>query len=173
MKLTDAILKRRSVRTYKNEDISKENLRKILQAGLLAPTSRNLKPCEFIVVRDKETLTKLSKSKKSGAGMLTDCNTAIVVVADSNKADTWIEDSAIALSYMDLMAVSLGIGSCWVQIYLRSAEDGTAAEENLREIFDLSENNRIVGILSLGIPMTEPKGHTIDEADFAKVHGFE
>ena len=127
MKLTDAILKRRSVRTYKNEDISKENLRKILLAGLLAPTSRNLKPCEFIVVRDKETLTKLSKSKKSGAGMLTDCNAAIVVVADSNKADTWIEDSAIALSYMDLMAVSLGIGSCWVQIYLRSAEDGTAA----------------------------------------------
>ena len=59
--------------------------------------------------------------------MLADCNTAIVVVTDSNKADTQIEDSAIALSYMDLMAVSLGIGSYWVQIYLRSAEDGTAA----------------------------------------------
>lgn len=172
MELTDAILKRRSIRKYKDEDISEENIRKILEAGLLAPTSRNLKPCEFIVVRDKDTLNKLAKSKKSGAGMLSECNTAIVVVADSKKADTWIEDSAIALSYMDLMAVNLGIGSCWIQIYLRSSDEGKDAEENVREIFSLSEQYRIVGILSLGIPMAEVKGHTIEEADFTRVYGY-
>ena len=53
MELLEIILKRRSVRTYTNEEIPDEKLEKILQAGLLAPTSRNRKPCEFVVVKNK------------------------------------------------------------------------------------------------------------------------
>ncbi|MBQ4523687.1 MAG: nitroreductase family protein [Lachnospiraceae bacterium] len=172
MELTDVILSRRSVRKYKDEDISEEKIKKILQAGILAPTSMNRKPCEFVVVRDKETLNKLAKSKKSGAGMLSECNTAIVVLANSEIADTWIEDSSIALSYMNLMAVNLGIGSCWCQIHLRSSATGKDAEENVREILSLSEKYRIVGILSLGIPLGEVKSQVLEEADFSKVHGW-
>ena len=50
MELMDIILKRRSVRKYLEEPIPEDKLEKILQAGLLAPTSRNLKPWEFYVV---------------------------------------------------------------------------------------------------------------------------
>ncbi|MGN0094022.1 MAG: nitroreductase family protein, partial [Methanobrevibacter sp.] len=42
---------RRSVREYTGEDIPEEKLERIIQAGLLAPTSRNRKPCEFMVVK--------------------------------------------------------------------------------------------------------------------------
>ena len=66
MELMDVILSRRSIRKYKDEDISEEKIEKILQAGLLAPTSRNLKPCEFVIVRDKDILGRLSKIKKYG-----------------------------------------------------------------------------------------------------------
>lgn len=62
MSLFETILKRRSVRTYTDEEIPEEKLEKILEAGLLAPTSRNRKPCEFYLVKDKEILEKLSKS---------------------------------------------------------------------------------------------------------------
>lgn len=170
MELMDIILHRRSVRAYTDDNISEEKLTKILQAGLMAPTSMNRKPCEFIVVKEKETLEKLSKSKKAAAGMLAECNAAIVVIGNTQKADTWIEDSSIALSYMSLMAADLGIGSCWCQIHLRAASTGRAAEEAVREILSISEEYGIVGILSLGVPLEQPKPHLPEEADFTKVH---
>lgn len=173
MELMDVILNRRSIRKYRDEDISEEKLEKILQAGLLAPTSRNIKPCEFVVVRDKDVLSKLAKTKKYGGGMLAKCNAAIVVIGDSEKSDTWIEDSAIALSYMNLMAANLGVGSCWCQIHLRSSLTGKDAEEAVREILSLAEKYRIVGMLALGIPDEEVKPYTLENADFTKVHGWE
>ena len=164
------MLKRRSVRTYKDEDIAKKDLERILQAGLLAPTSRNRKPCNFLIVENKQTLEKLSKSKESGAEMLADCNKAIVVVANTIISDTWIEDSSIALGYMHLMAASLDIGSCWVQIHLRKTSDGKDAEEAVKEITGLDDYFRIVGILALGIPENEVVAHTLDDIDKSRIH---
>lgn len=51
--LMDILLKRRSIRKYKNESISKEQLEMILKAGLISPSGRNRRPWEFIVVEDK------------------------------------------------------------------------------------------------------------------------
>ena len=170
MTLIDTILKRRSIRRYTDDTIPEEKLNKILQAGLLAPTSRNFKPCEFYVVKDKNVLKKLSKAKKAGAGMLSGCNAAVVVLGNSEKADTWVEDSSIALSFMMLTAEEQGIGNCWVQIHLRSDADGNDAEQNVREILSVPEKFRVVGILSLGIPAENPEPHTIDEADMSRIH---
>ncbi len=86
--LLDTILRRRSTRKYTGEAVPEEKLEKILEAGLLVPTSRNRKPCEFYVVRNREILKKLSKAKKMGAGMLSDAAAAVVVAGDSSKADT-------------------------------------------------------------------------------------
>lgn len=70
------------------------------------------------------------------------------------------------------MAVNLGIGSCWCQIHLRTSLSGKDAEESVREILSLPDAFRIVGILSLGIPAEEPKPHTLEDADFTKVHNL-
>ena len=169
MDLTEIILKRRSVRKYKDEAVPEETLQKILQAGLLAPTSRNLKPCIFYAVKDRETLKTLSSAKSAGAAFIADCDTAIAVFADGSRADTWVEDCSIAMSYMMLEAESLGVGSCWVQFHLRSGADGSDAEANLREILSVPEKYRIAGILSLGIPAEQPKAHSPEEADWGKV----
>lgn len=170
MEFIDLLLKRRSVRRFKDEDISKKDLEKILEAGLLAPTSRNRKPCNFLIVENKDTLEKLAKSKESGAEMLAGCNKAIVVVANTLISDTWIEDSSIALGYMHLMAASLDIGSCWVQINLRKTADGEDSEKVVKEITGLDDYFRIVGILALGIPYGEVKPHTLEDMDKSKIH---
>lgn len=170
MELWDIMLTRRSVRKYKDERIAEDKLEKILQAGLLAPTSQNRKPCEFYVIRDKAVLKELSKAKKLGAGMLADCDTAIAVFGDSKKADTWIEDCSIAMSYMNLMAVEQGLGCCWCQIHLRSSLLGKDAEVNVRKVLSVPEKYRIVGILALGMPEKEIKPHTIDDLDYTKIH---
>ena len=151
------------------QKVQKEKLEKILEAGLLAPSSRNLKPCTFCLVKDRDTLKRLAKAKCMGGGMLSGSNAAVAVLADSSKADTWVEDSSIALSFMMLMAQNEGIGCCWVQIHLRKDAKGRDAEANVRTILSLPEKYRIVGILALGIPEEEPESHTRDDADFGKV----
>ena len=102
MELIELMRRRRSIRKYSDEAIPEDKLTQILQAGLLAPTSRGMRPWEYYVVKDKDTLKKLSQAKQHGAALIAGCDTAIVVSADSELADTWIEDSSIALAYMDL-----------------------------------------------------------------------
>lgn len=170
MGLTDIILKRRSVRKYAGEAIPDQTLEKILQAGLLAPTSRNLKPCEFWLVRDRETLRRLSRAKSGGAGMLADCAAAVAVFGDADRADTWVEDCSIAMSFMMLAAEEREIGNCWVQIHFRKDAAGNDAEANVREILSVPDRYRIAGILALGVPVERLEPHTPDDADWDKVH---
>ncbi len=170
MDLYDVILKRRSIRNYTSEEIPEEKLRRIIEAGLLAPTSRNRKPCEFYVIGDKAMLKSLSEIKPAGGAMLKDCAAAIAVLGDSDKSDTWIEDSSVALSYMQLMATDLGIGSCWCQIRLRGSSSGSDAESCVRGLISAPDYYRIVGILALGMPENEPAPHSAEDADWSKVH---
>ena len=169
MTLIDIMLKRRSTRKFNDEPVTKEELEKILQAALLAPTSMNRKPCNFLVVERKETLVELSKCKNHGAELIANADKAIVVVADTMIADTWCEDSSIALTHMHLMATELNLGSCWVQIHLRD-KDGVDAEEFLRDIVKIDDHYRIVGILALGHSDDIPQPHTLDDIDKSKIH---
>lgn len=163
------MLKRRSTRTFTDEPVTKEELGKILQAALLAPTSMNRKPCNFMVVNRKETLEELSKCKDHGADLIANANKAIVVLADTMIADTWCEDSSIALTYMYLMATELDLGSCWVQVHLRN-RDGKNSEEIVRDILKVDSHYRIVGILAIGHSDDIPEPHNIGDIDKNKIH---
>ena len=169
MTLIDIMLKRRSTRKFNKDKITKDELDKILQAALLAPTSMNRKPCNFLVVERSETLKELSKCKNHGADLIAGADKAIVVVADTMIADTWCEDSSIALTYMHLMATELNIGSCWVQVHLRD-KDGMDSEEVVREIVKIDDHYRIVGIMALGHSDDIPAPHTLDDIDKNKIH---
>ena len=170
MEFDDVLLKRRSVRKFTDDEVTKDQLNDILQAGLLAPTSMNRKPCNFLVVSNKDTLKELSEVKEHGAEFLKDANKAIVVIANTLTADTWIEDSSIALSFMHLKATDIGVGSCWIQTHLRKSADGEDSEELVREIVKIDDYFRIVGILALGIPDGEVKAHTLNDIDKDKIH---
>lgn len=170
MDFPDLILKRRSVRSFTDEPVPDEKLRAVLSAGLLAPTSRNKKPCELYAVTSREVLEALSRAKGTGAGLLADAPAAIVVLADEEVSDVWVEDSSIALSYLNLMAVEQGLGSCWVQMRRRASSDGVDAEENVRAALGVPKRFRVVGALALGFPAREPKPHVPEEADMDRVH---
>ena len=169
MELLDVMLERRSTRKFNDEPISKSELDKILAAALLAPTSMNRKPCNFMVVERKETLEELSRSKDHGADLIKGADKVVVVIADTLIADTWIEDSSIAMTYMHLMATELGLGSCWVQIHLRS-RDGVDSEGIVRDILKIDDHYRIVGIMALGHSDDIPDAHTLDDIDKNKIH---
>ena len=170
MDLLEIMLNRRSVRTYTGEKIEDEKLEMILKAGLAAPSGRRRRPWEFIVVRDKETLARMSESRKFGAGMLTGADCAIVVVADEEKTDVWTEDCSIAMAYMHLMADSLGVGSCWIQGRLRTAPDEVTTEEKLRKLLGFPDSYRLEAILSLGVSKEHPEARTVEDLPDGKIH---
>ena len=161
---------RRSIRKYKEETIPKETLEQILAAGLLAPSGRNRKPWEFIVVEDKETLKLLSKAREHGAEMLSGAAAAIVVFADPEVTDVWTEDASIAMTCMHLMAAELGIGSCWIQGRLRNASPDLTTEQYIRELLGIPGHYRLEAMLSLGIPGEKKEPHSMEELPFDKIH---
>lgn len=169
--LLDLMLRRRSVRTYTDEPVTREQIEAVLQAGLLAPTGRNRRPWEFVVVRDRATLEALAASRAGGgAKMLSTAAAAIVVFGDTETSDTCCEDCSIALSYMQLMAASLGLGSCWVQGRMRETPEGLTTDAFCRDLLGVPEGYMLEATLSLGIPAQEPVPHTLDDADMGKVH---
>lgn len=170
MDLLEIMRKRRSVRTYTGEPVSKENLEKILKAGLLSASGRAIRPWEFIVVREKETLRKMATARTMGAKMLEGADCAIVVLGDEEKTDVWTEDCSIAMANMHLMADSLGVGSCWIQGRLREASDGRTTEDYIRELLEYPKNYRLEAILSLGMTDQHPEARNLEELPIEKVH---
>ena len=170
MELIEIMKNRRSVRQYTQEAIPEEKLEKILQAGLLYASGRARRPWEFIVVRDKETLKKMSECRVGSAKMLEGADTSIVVIADPEKTDVWTEDCSIAMSNMHLMADSLGVGSCWIQGRLREAPDGRTTEEYLRELLQFPDGYKLEAILSLGIANKHPEPHSMEDLLMDKIH---
>ena len=115
MNLLSIFQQRHSIRKYTGAPIDDAALTQIIQAGLLSASSRSIRPWEFIVVKDKDMLRHLSECRTGAARMLAGADAAIVIIANAEASDVWIEDCSIAMANMHLMADSLGVGSCWIQ----------------------------------------------------------
>ena len=170
MEILEIFANRRSVRKYAQGSLEDEALDKILKAGLLAPSGHARRPWEFILVRDKRMLERLSACRSSGADMLKQAAAAIVVIADEQKQDVWIEDCSVALGYMHLAASTLNLGSCWVQVRLRAAADGRSCEEFLREALGFPPNFKAEAILVLGVLQRSPSPHDLQKLNLSKIH---
>ena len=171
MDMLSRILHRRSVRQYTDERIPESFLDQILYAGLAAASSKNRRPWEFIVVRDKDMLNRLSACRPGAENLLGSCDTAIVVAADTQKADVWVEDCAAAITQMHLMADTLGVGSCWLQVRLRTTTDGEReAQSVIRELLEIPEQFNVMALLTLGMPASHPGARTLDDLMLDKIH---
>ncbi|MCI9307313.1 MAG: nitroreductase [Lachnospiraceae bacterium] len=170
MELLEVMQKRRSVRTYTGESVAEKDITSILQAGLLSASGKAIRPWEFIVVRNKETLRNMSQCRVAGSKMLEAADCAVVVLGDEEKSDVWVEDCSVAMANMHLMADSLGVGSCWIQGRLREAPGGRTTEAYLRELLEFPENYRLEAILSLGMPQNHPGAYELGDLLEGKVH---
>ena len=146
----DYIRERRSNRKYDSQSVSKEKLDLILEAGLRSPTGNNFGETEFILIEDKDVLVELSRLRKVATRMLNSAGAAIVVIADKEKSNLWIEDASVAMGYMHLTASALGLGSCWVQMRTRNDDDGNYLEEVIRERFNVPDNMGVLAVLAIG-----------------------
>jgi nitroreductase len=167
--MIELLRQRRSVRKYGEKKVSDEDVAILEEAVLRAPSSRGINPWEFIFVDDPELLGELSRSKKHGSSLVRGAALAIVVCADETKADTWVEDGSIASILAQLVAQSLGLGSCWVQVRMREHENGTSAESYVQKLLGIPGHIRVESIVAIGHPDEEKSGHPRESLDFSKI----
>lgn len=168
--LHSLLVERRSVRRYTSEPLSPEDVKTILEAGLLAPTSKSSRSWEFVVVDNKEKLEALAQCKPAGAVSLNDCPLAIVVCGDSRKSDPWIEDASIAAAFMQLQAQDLGLGSCWVQVRGRFTAQNIPSEEYVAELLGIPEEINVLCIITVGHKGEERKPQNTERLLWSQVH---
>ena len=161
---------RRSIRKYQNMEVEQEKIDAILKGALMAPSSRGRRPWEFIVVNDKEKIKKLSSCREHASGFLSGAPLAIVVAANADIGSIWVEDAAIAASYMQLMAHSLGLGSCWIHVRERPYDDTQTAEDYVRGILDIPDHIKVLCILAIGYPSEGRPVHQEESLLYDKIH---
>lgn len=143
---------RKSVRHFTGESVSKDDLDKILKAGMSAPTAMNKQPWSFVVITDRSILDKLNDSLPS-AKMLAKAGAAIIVVAIPEKTSSQefsIIDCSLAGENILLAAESLGLGAIWTACY-----PDKARMETVRSILGIPADMIPVNVIPIGHPTGE------------------
>ncbi len=163
------VQKRRSIRSYKEKPITSEKIDLLVESALRAPSSRGFNPWEFVIVTNKGLLDKLSRAKPHGASFLKYAPLGIVVCADPEKCDVWVEDASIASIFIHLAAESIGLGSCWIQIRKRMHDQTKTAQEYVRDLLSIPEKLNVESIVAIGYPAEKKPPHEKESLQYEKV----
>jgi nitroreductase len=166
----DLIAKRRSIRRYTDNEIESDKIELLKEAALRSPSSRGVNPWQFVFVTDRALLEKLAKAKPHGSSFLKDAQLGIVVCADPEKSDVWVEDASIAAIFIQLAATSIELGSCWIQIRDRMHDENQSAGAYIAELLNIPSNLEIGSVVAIGHPDESKPPHTKENLQYEKIH---
>jgi len=154
--MIEAIENRRSIRKFNpDKPVTKEQLNRLLEAAMLAPSACNSRPWEFIVVTKREVLDEIARIHPY-AGMCATATAAIIVVAipqTKNVPEGYFpQDCGAATQNILLEAASLGLGTCWCGVYPRDE-----LIPSIRKLFNIREPKIPFNVIAIGIPAEAPQ----------------
>ena len=151
--MNELIEKRRSVRKYKaGKPVTREQLKELLGAAMLAPSANNSRPWEFIAVTKREVLNEIAEIHPY-AKMCQSAGAAIIVVAIPQSSEKFFpQDCGAATENILLQAVSMGLGTCWCGVY--PGEQRTAL---IRKLFNIPDSKIPFNVIAVGTPDEAPK----------------
>jgi len=161
--------KRRSVRKFTSQQVEQEKIDAIIEAALRSPSGRAARPWEFVVIKDKALLEKLSVARPSGAAFVKDAAVGIVVCGDSTKSHLWIEDCSIAAVTMQYAAHSLGLGTRWSQMRGNNFSESTSSRDYIAGLLGLPDNLQVQCVIAIGYAGEEIIPYSKEELGFDKV----
>jgi nitroreductase len=167
--MIDILRSRRSIRKYEKKAIGKQSLEIMKEALLRCPSSRGINPWTFIFVNEPDVLKQLAQVKEHGSNFLKDAALGIVICGDEMKSDTWVEDCSIASIVVQLVAQSLGLGSCWIHIRNRIHSKEKTAEEYVQGLLGIPKNLKVESIVSIGYPGETKRPIPIGQLDYGMI----
>jgi len=156
MDVNQAITKRRTIRRFKQDPISLDVLKKLIEAARVAPSGANVQPLRYIVATNPELVQQTFPCLK-WAGYIAPAGNPpegehptayiIVLVNTEDNAGAAERDVGAAVENILLAAVEEGIGTCWI---------GSVDRKRLRGIYKIPEHLLIDSVLALGYPNEQP-----------------
>ncbi len=165
MNINDALKKRRTIRKFKQEPLTKEQLQKYVDAARIAPSAANLQPLKYVAVYSREMTDKMFELVKWAGYLAPDYNPKegerptgyIVVCADTTIRKSGYDlDVGAAVENMILAALDDGVGSCWM---------GSIDRAKIAELLNIPEHMEISCLLALGYPAETPKEVGVNDDD--------
>lgn len=151
----ELVKNRRSIRQFSGAHIPDETIEQILALAAYAPSSWGGHPVEFIVIRDRETMSALARCKAMGAGPLAYGDAAIVPIIDRRNLELWVEDAAVASTYILLAAEYYGVAACWIHMKDRRGHT-KMAEDDIKDLLGIPNHYGILNAVSLGMTDKTP-----------------
>jgi nitroreductase len=155
MDILKAVKERRSLRDFQKKDISDALLDRLAEALIWAPSAGNLQARKFYFVRRTNTKKKIAEVALNQS-FIAEAPLVIVGCSDNRISVKYgergvylysIQDVALSIMGMMLVAHENGLGSCWV---------GAFNEADIRNILDMPNYLRPVAIVPVGYPAKIP-----------------
>lgn len=165
MELKEAIETRYSIRKFQEKEVSMDIIAKILNHARLAPSSGNTQCWKFIMVTDPKKRAEIAKACleqhwiAAAPVLIVVCNQYSKVTSLYGKLGEIfsIQDCSIISSYIQLLAVDYGLGSCWV---------GAFEGSSIKSILGIPEDVNPDIILALGYPIEEERSRIRSEIEY-------
>lgn len=119
----DNIMSRCSIRKFKQQPVEDGKIDTLLRAGMASPTSRDMQPWHFVVIKDSEAREKYASTNSRHGDQIRQTPLIIIVCGDTTRMqpgenrDFWIEDCSAASENILLAAHALGLGAVWTSVY--------------------------------------------------------
>lgn len=159
--LINSIRNRFSVRKFLDKPVEKEKIDQLLEAARLSPSASNIQPYHFVVIDDPGKRSKLTEICK-GQKFVSEAPLSIAVCASNTDyvmtcgQPAYTVDASIAAEHINLQAVELGLGTCWI---------GSFHHDKLAELINLPDDLKIVTLLPIGYPATEKGNRNLKSID--------
>lgn len=141
MEFEDVIRKREATRKFSNKEVEQSKIDKILEAGRLAPTAKNIQPIKIYVVKDKlDSIDKASRCRYNAPVVFIICANTKEAFSDGSHSTSDI-DASIVTTHMMLEATNIGIDNIWIDLFDRKV---------LIDEFNISEKFIPVALLPIG-----------------------
>lgn len=147
------ILARRSIRKYTDQPVSPEQIRRLLEAAMAAPSANNHQPWHFVVVTQRDTLNRLAEVHPY-AKMLYEAPVCIAVCGEPENT-YWVQDCAAAAQNILLAATEMGLGSVWMGVHPSGDR-----EHSVRDLLGMPPHYSPLCLIAVGHPAEEREPRT-------------
>lgn len=171
MKIYNAIISRRTIRKFRQKPIKLSVLKRIVNAGRLAPSAGNLQPLEYVIAVDDALRKKIFPNLRWAAYIASEGNPKknerpvayiiILVNKEISFGSFFKYDVGASAENITLAALEEGIGCCWI---------GSFNRKKIENILKIPEQYSADLVLALGYPLENPEYYDIEKGKSIKYH---